>query len=209
MRSRLRQRRGALVMSGHCSDMHEVQPYLPFVEVLEGAVRIIRPEALLAALGDAAPEAARLMPELRRLFAGIPPHIELPLEQERRYLLNSLSSFFARAAQAQPVLLVLDDLHWADAGSLLLVEHIAKRLAELPMLVLGTYRDVELTTAHPFACTLRDLLRAHAAHDIRLRRLPAPAVAAMIAARGMGDPPVQLVQIIHSETEGNPFFVQE
>jgi predicted ATPase len=90
-----------------------------------------------------------------------------------------------------------------------MLEHIAQRLAELPVLVLGTYRDVELTTSLPLARTLQDLLRARLAHDIRLRRLPEAGVAAMLRARAAADPPSHLVTLIYSETEGNPFFVEE
>jgi tetratricopeptide (TPR) repeat protein len=201
--------RGLLVLTGHCNDMQATTPYLPFVEVLETMVRVLRPESLLATLGDAAPEAAKLMPELRRLFPGIVRPIELPPEREQRYMLNCIRDFFERAASLQPLLLVLEDLHWTDEGSLRLLEHLAQRVAEMPLLLLATYRDDDLATSPFLARTLRDLRRAHQAHDLPLRRLPAAAVEAMLRAHGPGNPPARLLEVVYAETEGNPFFVEE
>ena len=87
--------RGVLAWTGHCYEMEGASPYIPFVEILETAARVIPAAALRDALGDSAPEVARLMPELRRLFPDIPPPLELPPEQERRYLFNCVREFLA------------------------------------------------------------------------------------------------------------------
>src|SRR5436189_6094809 len=117
--------------------------------MLEAAARMFPKEALRDALGDSAPEVGKLMPELRRLFPDIPPSPGLPPEQERRYLFNGMREFLARAGRAQPLLLVLDDLHWADDATMLLVQHIAQELPQMPVLMVGTCRDVELEVARP------------------------------------------------------------
>jgi len=189
--------------------MEGAPPYIAFVEILESAARVIPPPALREALGDSAPEVAKLLPELRRLFPDIPPPLELPPEQERHYLLNSVREFLARAARAQPLLLVLDDLHWGDDSTLLLLQHIAQQLREVPVLILGTYRDVELDVGRPLARALEGLLRQRLAHRIALRRLPQDGVAAMLRALSGQQPPALLVQAVYAETEGNPFFVEE
>jgi class 3 adenylate cyclase/tetratricopeptide (TPR) repeat protein len=201
--------RGALAWSGRCYEMEGAPPYIPFVEILESAARVIPPPALRETLGDSAPEVAKLLPELRRLFPDIPPPLELPPEQERHYLLNSVREFLTRAARAQPLLLLLDDLHWADDSTLLLLQHIAQQLREVPVLILGTYRDVELDVGRPLARALEDLLRQRLAHRIALKRLPQDDVAAMLRALGSQEPPPALVQAVYAETEGNPFFVEE
>ena len=102
-----------LTLTGHCYEMEGAPPYIPFVETLEATARIVPREAFREALGDAAPEVAKLMPELRRLFPDIAAPLELPPEQERRYLFNSVQEFLERAGRVQPLLLVLEDLHWA------------------------------------------------------------------------------------------------
>ena len=102
------QARGMRVLTGHCVEMSGAPPYLPYVEIIEQAISNPRsPLALREALGDVAPEIARIAPALRRVFPDIPPPIELPAELARRYVWNSLSEFIGRAAQGQPLLLVL------------------------------------------------------------------------------------------------------
>jgi len=201
--------RGFLAWSGRCYEMEGAPPYIPFVEILESAARVIPQPALREALGDSAPEVAKLLPELRRLFPDIPPPLELPPEQERHYLFNSVREFVAWAARAQPLLLILDDLHWADDSTLLLLQHIAQQLREVPVLILGTYRDVELDVGRPLARALEELLRQRLAHRIALRRLPQDGVAAMLRALSGQEPPTTLVEAVYAETEGNPFFVEE
>jgi class 3 adenylate cyclase/tetratricopeptide (TPR) repeat protein len=201
--------RGFLAWSGRCYEMEGAPPYIPFVEILESAARVIPQPALREALGDSAPEVAKLLPELRRLFPDIPPPLELPPEQERHYLFNSVREFVAWAARAQPLLLILDDLHWGDDATLLLLQHIAQQLREVPVLILGTYRDVELDVARPLARALEELLRQRLAHRIALRRLPQDGVAAMLRALSGQEPPTTLVEAVYAETEGNPFFVEE
>ncbi|MDO8615142.1 MAG: AAA family ATPase [Dehalococcoidia bacterium] len=201
--------RGLTTLIGHCYEMEGTPPYIPFVEMLEATARTATPEAFRAALGDAAAEVARIMPELRRLFPDIPAPLELPPEQERRYLFNSLREFLERAGRVNPLLLVLDDLHWGDDSTLLLLEHIAQQLGQMPVLIIGTYRDVELDVGRPLARTLETLLRQRLAHRIALKRLPQAGVEAMLRALSGQEPPTPLVGVIYSETEGNPFFVEE
>jgi class 3 adenylate cyclase/tetratricopeptide (TPR) repeat protein len=201
--------RGLLALTGHCYEMEGAPPYIPFVEILEATARVVPQEAFRQALGDAAPEVAKLMPELRRLFPDIAAPMELPPEQERRYLFNCMHEFMERSGRAQPLLLTLEDLHWADDSTMLLLQHIAQRLREMPVLIVGTYRDVELDAARPLARALEELLRQRLAHDLALKRLPEDGVEAMLRGLSGQQPPPPLVQAVYSETEGNPFFVEE
>jgi tetratricopeptide (TPR) repeat protein len=152
---------------------------------------------------------AKLMPELRRLFPDIPAPLELPPEQERRYLFNSMLEFLERAGCAQPLLLTLEDLHWADDSTLLLLQHITQRLHEMPILIVGTYRHVELDLARSLARVLEELLRQRLAHDLALKRLTQAEVESMLRALGGQEPPASHVQAIYDETDGNCFFVEE
>ena len=115
------QARGMRLLTGHCVEMSGAPPYLPYVEMIEQAISNPRsPLALREALGDVAPEIARIAPALRRVFPDIPPPVELPAELARRYVWNSFSEFIGRAAQVQPLLLVLEDLHRAAESTVLL-----------------------------------------------------------------------------------------
>jgi predicted ATPase len=114
------QARGMRMFTGHYVEMSGAPPYLPYVEMIEQAISNPRsPLALLEALGDVAAEIARIAPALRRAFPDIRPPVELPAELARRYVWNSLGEFIGRAAQGQQLLLVLEDLHWADESTVL------------------------------------------------------------------------------------------
>jgi class 3 adenylate cyclase/tetratricopeptide (TPR) repeat protein len=202
--------RGMRVLTGHCVEMDSTPPYLPYVEMIEQVISSPRsPLALRDALGDVAPEIARIAPGLRRLFPDIPQPVELPPELARRYLWNSFHQFVARGAQTQPLLLVLEDLHWADESTLLLTEYLAPLLPEMPVLIIGTYRDDELDTSHPLLHVISQLGRRRLIDRIRLRRLSFGDVRAMVGALAGQAPPEELVRVIDNETEGNPFFVEE
>ena len=198
-----------LVLTGHCYEGEGAQPFIPFVESLELASRIVPQAEFRAALGEAAPEVAKLMPELRRTFPDIPEAIQLPAEQQRRYLFNSFRDFLSSLSKQRPIVWLLDDLHWADESSLMLLQHLAQGLDDLPVLVLGTYRDVELEVGKPFEKALAQLVRQRLARRMALKRLPQASVADLLAILGGGQPPESLVKIIYQETEGNPFFVEE
>jgi tetratricopeptide (TPR) repeat protein len=184
-------------------------PFIPWVEIVEEAVRT-RPRAVFrSALGDTAPEVAKIVPELRQLFLDIPPAIELPPEQHRRYLFNSFLSFLERAASSTTHVLLIDDLHWADESTLSLLRHIAQRIAQVPMLIVATYRDDELDSTRPFAKTLEALMRQRLAHRFPLHRLAEDGVRNMLTALSNQDVPDAVVRTLFRATEGNPFFVEE
>lgn len=202
-------RRGFYCAVGHCYEMEGAAPYLPFVEHLEFATRVVPPGRLRAVLGGGAAEIARIMPAFRQLFPDIPPPLDLPADQQRQYLFTSIREYLERSAANVPLVFLFDDLHWADESSLLLLEHIAQRLPHLRILALGTYRDVDLEVGRPFARSLERLMRQRLADRLLLRRMPQEDVADMLAALGAPGPPPSLVEAVYRETEGNPFFVEE
>ena len=201
--------RGALTLVGHCYETEGHPPFIPFVEILERTAKIAPRAAFRQALGDAAPEVAKIAPELRRVFPDIPAPIELPPEQQRRYLFNGYQAFIERAVRVMPMVFVLEDLHWADEPTVLLMQHLAQHLAALPLLIVGTYRDVELDVGRPFAKVLESLVRERLATRIALRRLPETDIEQMLAGLGGPSPPAALARTVQHETEGNPFFVEE
>src|SRR6185369_12681386 len=113
---------------------------MPWVELIETAARQVPPDELRQTLGDDAPEFCRLVPELRRVLPDIPPPVDVAPEQQRRFTFNSIREYVTRISRDKPQLLVLEDLHWADEPTLLLLEHLAERLASMPCLIVATYR---------------------------------------------------------------------
>jgi len=206
---RVARQEGLLTLTGRCLDTDAAPPYQPLVEQIEQALRTAPAEAVRAALGENASELAKLVPELRQRFPDIPSPVSLPPDQERHYLLHGCAAFIDRAARAQPMLLVFEDLHWAGESTCQLLRHLGDRLRDSPVLILGTYRDDELESRQPFAKALQDLLRERLADEIRLSRLDAKDVATMIEGRAGQTPPTSLIELIFAETEGNPFFIEE
>jgi class 3 adenylate cyclase/tetratricopeptide (TPR) repeat protein len=203
------ERRGALSVFGRCYESEGTVAYAPFVEMLEQALSVMPADVIMEDMGDSAPEVARMVPELRRRFPEIPEPLDIPPDQQRRYFFNAVSDFIARGAQRFPLVLVIDDVHWADESTLLLTEHLASRIANERVLAIGTYRDVELEVSRPLAASLERMVRAHTVDRIHLSRFDSGGVADVLQALSGRTPPQAIVDAVFSETEGNPFFVGE
>lgn len=200
---------GLMTLSGRCHEISCTGPYVPFAEAIEAAARELSAGLLREVLGPSAAAVVRVVPELGRLFPDIPSMFEVPAEQERRHLFNGLCDFLERMSRARGLFLCLDDLHWADEATLLLLEHLAERLPELRMLVVGTYRDMRADMGPALLSTMERLLRHRLVRILRLQRLPRPDVQAMLHAMSGQDPPPVVVDAVYRETDGNPFFVEE
>ena len=200
--------RGALCLTGHCYEMEGAPPFVPFVEMVEQSVQLL-PQAVRAAMGDLAPEIAAMVPSLRRTYSDIPPLPEVPADQQRRLIFGAFLEYIRRATQKSPVVYLLDDLHWADESTLQLLQHLAPHLATLRVLIVGTYRDVELDVSRPFAKTLESLVRQRLATRIALRRLRESSVQELLTKMSGSAPPSGLAKAVFRETEGNPFFIEE
>jgi tetratricopeptide (TPR) repeat protein len=182
---------------------------MPWVEILEQAAREITPESLRHALGDDAPELARVFPQFRRMFPDIPAPLELPLDHQRRYTFNSVREYVTRVSDVRPQLLLLEDLHWADESTLLFLEHLAERLPRIPCLVVGTYRDAPIDVTPQLAEALSTLVRQRQAQLLSLTRHSAAETDAMLRSLSGHPPPPAVTAAVYTETEGNAFFVEE
>ena len=164
------ERRGAFAVFGRCYESEGTVAYSPFVEMLEQAMSLMPADVVMEDMGESASEVARMVPELRRRFPDIPEALDLPVEQQRRYFFNAVSSFISRGSERFPLLLVMDDVHWADEPTLLLIEHIAALVGDRRILGIGTYRDVELELSRPLAASLERMVRSHTVDRIHLTR---------------------------------------
>jgi predicted Ser/Thr protein kinase len=200
--------RGCMTLTGHCYEMEGSPPFVPFVEYMEEAARLV-PQAFRAALGDVAGEIATIVPSLRRVYPDIPPAADVPADQQRRLLFNAFLEFLQTAADKSPAVTLFDDLHWADEPTLQLLQHLAPHVGSMRVLLVGTYRDVELDVKKPFARTLESLVRQRLARRISLRRLSSADVEKMLERVSGAAAPSSVVRVVFQETEGNPFFVEE
>jgi predicted ATPase len=201
---------GAAVLWGRCWEAGGAPPYWPWVQAIRSYAREADAARLRSDLGAGAAEIADVVAEVREQVTDLPPSPPIDDPQTARFrLFDAIAAFLKRVAGTKPLVMVLDDLHWADEGSLRLLEFVSRELAEAPMLLIGTYRDVELSRRHPLSQTLAELTRERLFERIVLRGLSREDVARFIEATCGTHPPPELVDAVHSQTEGNPLFVTE
>jgi hypothetical protein len=127
------------------ADVHEQQDtpaLIAYTEVLEDASRLMPAASFQQAIKASAPELAKLMPELRRLFPDVAPPMALPPELRQRYLFTNVREFLTRSSRFMPLVIFIDDLQWADESTLQLTQHLAQHLASLPIVIIrGVPRD--------------------------------------------------------------------
>ena len=199
---------GALVLFGH-SDEETLLPYQPFVEALQHVVHSVPAEELVRLLGPSAGELARLVPALHDALPGLSEPMRSDPDSERYRLFEATAGFFVALAEEAPVVLVLDDLHWADKPSLLLLQHLYRAATDFGLLIVGTYRDTDLDRRHPLASTLADLRRIVPFTRLALSGLGEQDLTAFIDLTTGQEPPPGFAAAIQDQTEGNPFFIGE
>jgi len=200
---------GFRCLVGHCYERDERLPYLPFVEIIENDLaQAASPDDYHRCMGNTVAELAQIAPSLRRIFPNLPNPIELPAAQQRRYLFQGVSETLARAARTRPQLLVLEDLHWADESTLDLLTYLACRIAQLPVVIIGTYRGGYSDENSALVRTLEELIRTGVCPQ-KLSGLSREAVAQMLHELSRRHPPESLINPIFEVSQGNPFFVEE
>jgi tetratricopeptide (TPR) repeat protein len=201
---------GAIVLQGGCYEYEAATPYLPLAEALRDWVHAQKTDALRERLGSTAAELAKLAPEIEARVGPLTPNASLPPDQERLRLFDNVARFLQALSTDKGLLLFVDDLHWADQGTLSLLHYLLRRSRDERLLVLGAYREVELDRKHPLAAWLVEWNRERLATRIQLGRLTDDESSSLLTAMlGQDHVSSELVQAIYRETEGNPFFVEE
>ncbi|MFQ6030139.1 MAG: helix-turn-helix transcriptional regulator, partial [Dehalococcoidia bacterium] len=152
---------------------------------------------------------AEIVPEVRAKLPDLESPPTLDPEEARFRLFDSIVIFLRNVAQSQPLMLVLDDLHWADKPSLLLLQFLARQMGESRLLIVGSYRDAELSRQHPLSETLAQLTREPVFRRESLRGLSQEEAERFVASTAGIEPSRGLVETIYAQTEGNPFFMSE
>jgi class 3 adenylate cyclase len=199
---------GGAILAGRCDEMVGA-PYQPFREALSFQ---LSQHGGAAMLGSVRGELVRLLPELGSVVPGLPPPLSADPDAERLLLFQAVASWLSEVAADRPVLLVLDDLHWADMGTLLLLRHLVANQPVPRLLVVGTYRDTDLDRAHPLSGMLGELRRRAEVSRISLDGLEAAEVTELVAGAAgheLHEEGVALALALEAETGGNPFFISE
>jgi class 3 adenylate cyclase/tetratricopeptide (TPR) repeat protein len=206
---------GATVLYGRCDEDLFV-PYQPWVEALDHLVAHLPDDVLAAHVEASGTALGRVLPALARRVgaggggAGVTGSSSG--ESDRPQMFAAVVDLLARAAERAPVVLLLDDLHWADAATTQLLRHVLTVSRALPLLVIGTFRDSEVGPDHDLADTLAVLHREHGVDRVALRGLGDDELLRLLeqtAGHEMNDEGVALRDALLAETDGNPFFVGE
>ena len=200
-------RKGWVFLSGRCAEQ-VASPLSPFRDVLNAAVATAGAKTLLGAVGDNGQLLAQLVPALRQKVRGMAAGPEVNADKLREQLFKAIFDFLVIYQGTKPMLIVLDDLQWADDASILLLRDLAERLSGSRIVLAATYWESELDSGRPFTPIVSRLLRRRRAQRIGLGRLSDREVEKMVAS--MSDTPVTPLQLlgIQAATEGNPLFVE-
>ncbi len=225
-------RLGCQTLVGRCYEEEGTPPLIPYIAVLEQALRLMPAAAFHRAIEPSASELAKLLPELYRLFPNMAAPLELPPSLRQRFLFTNFLQFLGRCSGFAPVVVFIDDLQWADESTMQLTQHLAEHLSTLPIVVIAAYRDIESAPAaakgrlqnflervrgqsrhalapQAFKASLDRLVRERHASHIMLHAFTETEVRRMLTALGSDDPPSRLVATFVEHTGGNPFFVAE
>jgi class 3 adenylate cyclase/tetratricopeptide (TPR) repeat protein len=200
-------RASAKVLWGRCYEGEALPAFWPWVEVMRALAEGSVGKTLRDALGPSAAFLAQIVPEIKEIVPEPPPVLDV--EAARFHLYDAVTRLLLHLAEESPMVLILEDLHWADAASLQLLTFLAPRLMEASILLVGTYRPVELTPEHPLAIALGSLVRKTQVVRVEVGGLLAADVDSFIAGTTGSPAPAALVRAVHKRTEGNPFFIIE
>lgn len=198
---------GATLLFGSCEDGLGV-PHQPFVECIRSLVAATP----VPRLGPQAGELARLVPELTELIPDLPAPLRSDPETERYQLFNAVVGLLDDLAADAPVVMVLDDLHWATPPTLQLLRHVVRSKLGAPVLIVGTFRSTDVDEQHPLTEAMADLHRSEAVERLDLVGLETGCVRdylEAIAGYELDDRADALAARVHAETDGNPFFMRE
>jgi class 3 adenylate cyclase/tetratricopeptide (TPR) repeat protein len=202
--------RGFRLLSGVTLESDSVVPYAPFVSAIRWGLRDLPRDEIGKVLTRVAPELAQLFPEAAR----VPGRVEHESGVERSRLSVALQWLLAALANDAPVLLVVEDVHWADEASLALLHFLTREIGAARMLIVGTYRSDDLHQRHPLTRLLATLERERCVAEIALGRLTAEQIGGLMRETlALAEPGVTITpefrDAIFARSDGNPFFTEE
>jgi predicted ATPase len=200
---------GAIVLHGGASEAEGMPPYLPFLQAFGRHIQTTPLDLLHTQVATTPQVLATLLPELITRIGDLPASPPLPPEQARFRLYEAIGAFLKVIGAPHALVLILDDLQWADTASLDLLCYLVRHQSNAHLLVLGAYRESEIERNPAFAHTLAELTRQRVLVTVAIDPLSAEETG-MLAISKLGVTLNTGVKVLlHTQSEGNPFFVEE
>jgi ABC-type oligopeptide transport system substrate-binding subunit/DNA-binding SARP family transcriptional activator len=201
---------GVRVLWGRCYEFERLLPYQPIGEALQAVLSTTAPSELARLPSWILSELVRLVPELPEKVPGLPDSETMPPDNEQTYLFQGVARFLASLSTGGPLVLILDDLHWATESTLQMVHYLARHLADHQVLMVGTLRPEAVGPRSALDSLQRQLGKDGVASPLHLSGLSSQAIQAMmVQMSGCGEAVAPLARRLYQETEGNPFFLIE
>lgn len=200
---------GTPVLWGRCWDTAGAPPYWPWVQAMRAYLRSAGPSEVRAQLGPGAADVAQMLPELGEMVPDLAPPPATDPESARFQLFDSITTFLLNVSRGRGLVVVIDDVHAADLASILLLRFVGKQVREGPLVVIATYRDVELTPDHPLSAALPDLAREPSTLFVELLGLTEASTRTLAEESAGFEPRPALIKALHRSTGGNPLFIRE
>ncbi len=201
---------GLSVAWGVCSEHNGAPAYWPWIQVLRSIAPTMAADEHASALAPQLPYVAELIPELRPQMPDIPEPIPLENAEAARFrLLDGVATYLQTSAAFSPILVILDDIHWADAASLELLEFLSNGIDASRCLILVAYRDTDVARSTPLGRALGGLARTRGFNRHSISPLSNESVEQLISASGGTSLPRTVIDQIVENTDGNPFFARE
>ena len=200
---------GTFALAGRCYNPEIVPPYWPWIKAIRGYVESHDVAAIRKHIANGLSDIARLVPELLDITDGEASEADLEPHQVRFRIFSGITNFLRKFSESQTILLFIDDLHLADEASLRTLEFVAHELDASRICIITTYRTTGITEDHGFAATLSELARADGYEEIALKGIERKDTSALIEARAGYAPPDEFIDLILSQTDGNPLYVTE
>jgi DNA-binding winged helix-turn-helix (wHTH) protein/tetratricopeptide (TPR) repeat protein len=201
--------RGTRVLWGACYEGAWAPPYAPFAEALGAYVEVTSPAQLRRDVGRLAPALAEVLPGLRAALPDLPPVAPLSPDAQRHRLLEAAAEALLGIARRAPLLLVVEDLHWADVATLRMLRRLGRATARGRLLIVGSYRKEEVRPDDALIDALASLEREATCERLELTGLDLDDVAGLLRDANGREPSRAVCKAIYAATDGNPFFVRE
>ena len=194
---------------GRCYEGEGAPLYWPWVQVIRKHLSSGDPDEFRSRITPGVTAIAEIIPETADILNTSPACSELPSSSAQFQLFYAVTTFLKNCTLNRHVIVVLEDLHWSDGPSLKLLEFLAHEISDSKLLVIGTYRDVEVRTNHPLSRTLGDLTRERLFEKITLRGIGLEGVRELLAGVAGSTVSTELIDEVHTYTQRNPLFVGE